>query len=78
MADISQRHLDGYIGTSIMLRELFYLEYKEYQGYQAAQRLLHPRAVKEPTEGQRKLRRQRRSYRRIYYTLVVLIRFLRP
>ena len=28
MADISQRHLDGYIGTSIMLRELFYLEYK--------------------------------------------------
>ena len=78
MADLSQRHLDGYTGTIILLPELFYLECKEYQGFRAAQRLLHPRAVKEPTEGQRKLRRQRRSYRRIYYTLVVLIRFLRP
>ena len=71
MADISQRHLDGYIGTSISLPELFYLECKEYQGFRAAQRLLHPRAAKEPTEGQRKQRKQRRSYRRIYYTLVV-------
>ena len=53
MADISQRHLDGYIDMSIMLRVLFYLEYKEYL---AAQLLPHPRIAKGPKEGQRELR----------------------
>ena len=59
MADVSsQRHLDGYIDTGIMLRALFYLEYKEYQ---AAQLLPHLHTVKGPKEGQRKHRKQRRS-----------------